>query len=389
MPARQWTDHQLDSLRRVGDPLADGVVDEIFATGEIHAVRQLLRHLVDNDHPLVVEDARRLPPELAEHVERYFVLSDAALPEFDPEQIVAGQKMFELHGPEILMTLCCYSLPASYTAKKGVHVLAQTGRLESQPKRRLIETTQMVVDVMTPGGLSVAADARGHGKGIRSAQKVRLMHAAIRRMIVDREGQAWIDAYDTPINQEDLAGTLMTFSRVVLDGLERLGAVTTEAQRASYLYAWRAIGSVMGVHQELIPVDLAEARTLTDTIRRRQSARSEAGDVMVAALLGTMQASVPALLRGFPATLLRYFLQQDARYLALPPADWTRVLAVVMHGMTRLFDRIAGESRLSRAIFRAFNRRFIGAFMAVERGPHRPNFALPDHLARSWRISRP
>jgi hypothetical protein len=384
MTGRQWTDAELDAMRMIGDPLADDLVSEIFATGEVHAVRRLLRGLVDDDHPLVGNGS--LPPELMAHVERYFALSDAALPEFDPARIVAGQQVFELHGAEVLMVLCCYSLPASYTAKKGVHVLGQTGRLESHPKRRLLETTQMVVDVMTPGGLVVGENARNHGKGIRSAQKVRLMHAAIRRLILDAHGQEWIDKYQIPINQEDLAGTLMTFSRVVLDGLARLGAPTTVLQRESYLYAWRAIGRVMGVREELIPADLDEARTLTDTIRRRQSAKSDVGDAMTAALLAVMEDSLPRVLHGFPPTLLRFFLEDDVKYLTMPPANWTRVLVVIMHAMTRAVDLLVGASRVSRWLYRAFNKRLIEGFLEVERGPKRPNFAIPDHLARQWGV---
>lgn len=386
MPGRVWTDADLDGFRKIGDPLADRVVDEIFATGEVTAVRALLRHCVDNDHPLAVEDAHSLPPSLLAHVERYFALSDADLPGFDAARIEAGERVFELHGPEVLMTLCCYSLPASYTARKGVHVLAQTGRLESHPKRRLIETTQMVVDVMTPGGLRVDADARRHGKGIRTAQKVRLMHAAIRRLIIEAHGQAWLDQYDVPINQEDLAGTLMTFSQVVLDGLDRLGSPMDDAQRTAYLYAWRGIGRIMGVDEALVPTDLTEARTLTDTIRRRQSARNDAGDALTAALLETMQQSMPRIFHGFPATLLRFFLRENARFLTLPPADWTRVLIAIIHGMTRVVDRLVGASRVSRWLYRAFNRRLIRAFMTVARGGNRVEFAIPDHLARSWKV---
>jgi len=382
---RQWTDADLDAMRMIGDPLADDLVSEIFATGEIHAVRRLLRGLVDDDHPLV--GTSTLPPQLMVHVERYFALSDASLPEFDPARLVAGQHVFELHGPEVLMTLCCYSLPASYTASKGVHVLGQTGRLESHPKRRLLETTQMVVDVMTPGGLALGQDARNHGKGIRSAQKVRLMHAAIRRLVLDAHGTKWIEDYQIPINQEDLAGTLMTFSRVALDGLERLGVPTTLEQRESYLYTWRAIGRVMGVREELIPADLEEARTLTDTIRRRQSAKSDTGDAMAAALLTTMEDSLPRILHGFPPTLLRYFLEENVRFLTLPRANWTRVLVVIMHAMTRAVDLLVGSSRVSRWLYRAFNHRLIDGFLDVERGPKRPNFAIPDHLARKWGVA--
>lgn len=381
-----WSDEALDAARGIGDPLADDLIAEIFADGDIGQVRILLRHLVDND-ALLDPVTNKLPPHLVAHIERYLELSDAALPKIDPAGIVAGQRMFELHGPEILMTLGCYSLPASYTARKGVQVLAQTGRLESDPKRRLIETTQMVIDVMTPGGLAIGASHMHHGKGIRTAQKVRLMHAAIRMLIVTHNGQAWLAAYDVPINQEDLGGTLMTFSRVVIDGLDRLGAVTTAADRASYFDAWKAIGTIMGVHPALIPADLEQARIMTDTIKRRQSARSDAGDAMIAALIEMMRAQVPGVLGGLPATLLRFFLREDADLLTMPPADWTRILVAVIHGATRLLDTIVGGWGVSRWLYRAFNRRLLAGFLRVERGPGRPAFDIPDHLADGWGVN--
>lgn len=387
MTGSSWTDAQLDALRQIGDPLADDIVGEIFATGEVDAVRTLLKHLVDHEHPLLVPPERALPPVLLAHVERYFAASDAALPSLDAARIDAGEAMFELHGLEILMVLGCYSLPASYTARKGVHVLAQTGRLESDPKRRLIETTQMVVDVMSEGGLALGADARGHGRGVRAAQKVRLMHAAVRRMILVRGGRDWLAQYDVPICQEDLAGTLMTFTQVVLDGLDRLGAEVTLPQREAYLYAWSAVGRIMGITEPLIPADLAAARTLTDTIKRRQIGRSDAGDVMTAALLEMMRKTLPSrLLGGLPPTLLRFFLREDARYLAIPRRDWTEVLVAAMHGFTVLVDRVFGFTRLSRRLTRAFNRRLITALLAVEVGPNRPTFDIPDHLARRWGV---
>jgi hypothetical protein len=57
-----------------------------------------------------------------------------------------------------------------------------THRLINHPFRRIVETAQFVLDVMAPDGL-------GHsGRGVRSAQKVRLMHAAIRHLILAAEG---------------------------------------------------------------------------------------------------------------------------------------------------------------------------------------------------------
>jgi hypothetical protein len=54
--------------------------------------------------------------------------------------------------------------------------------------------------------------------------------------------------------------------------------------------------------------------------------------------------------------------------------------------VTRTIDVVVGKSRVTRALYRAFNRRLIAGMMRIERGPNRPNFDIPDHLAAKWRI---
>jgi hypothetical protein len=70
----------------------------------------------------------------------------------------------------------------------------------------------------------------------------------------------------------------------------------------------------------------------------------------------------------------------------MPKADWTRILVAAIHGLTRVVDTIIGGGRVSRWLYRAFNRRLLAGFMRVERGPGRPSFDIPDHLADGWGI---
>ncbi|MBK8044673.1 MAG: DUF2236 domain-containing protein [Haliscomenobacter sp.] len=86
-----------------------------------------------------------------------------------------------------------------------------------------METAQFVIDVLSPGGLSPA------GKGVRSAQKVRLIHASIRHFLKQR---GW-DTEDLgePLNQEDKAGTLMAFSALLLDGFKMMQIGLTPGSR--------------------------------------------------------------------------------------------------------------------------------------------------------------
>ena len=140
--SRIWTNEVLDEARGQGDPIADPVVAELFRDGDIAAVNQLMR-------TLVVDDG--LPSERLPAVVRDYLARTALPPDIESAQMELAQEVFGVVGPEILAVLGFYSLPADYAAKKGVQVLYRTGRLITNPTRRVFETTQMVVDVMAPG----------------------------------------------------------------------------------------------------------------------------------------------------------------------------------------------------------------------------------------------
>src|SRR6201999_3276000 len=124
------------------------------------------------------------------------------------------QEVFACYGPQICLCLLCKSLPEAYACAKGAQVLYRTGRLTDQDgtmrtfTRRLMETSQFVVNVCIPGGLEP------NGKGIVTSQKVRLIHAAIRYFI--KKGEWDVATLGEPINQEDMAGTLQSFSTLIL-----------------------------------------------------------------------------------------------------------------------------------------------------------------------------
>jgi hypothetical protein len=186
-----------------------------------------MRTLIENDD---------LPSDQLPQGIREYLATSAQMPAWmDPARLQAGERVFWRYGPEIIMNLFCYGLPSCYAAAKGVQVLALTTRLFSNPTRRVIETAQMVVDVMAPGGLAA------RGRGVRTAQKVRLMHAAVRYQIATH--RLWNPAWDQPINQEDLVGTLLAFSWVCLDGLRQLGFELSVDEAESYLLAgtWSGI----------------------------------------------------------------------------------------------------------------------------------------------------
>ena len=379
--SRIWTNEILDEARTEGDAIADPVIAELFRDGDIGAVNQLMRTLVVDDGL----PSERLPPVVRDYLAR-----TAAPADIESAQMELAQEVFGVVGPEILAVLGFYSLPADYAAKKGVQVLYRTGRLITNPTRRVFETTQMVVDVMAPGGLGP------EGRGLRSAQKVRLMHAAVRHLMVNDPKHSWDPAFGTPVNQEDLAGTLMSFSFLVLDGLQRLGAKLSQADRDAYFAAWMSVGRIMGIKDELIPNDFEEGRALTQLIHERQVAGSPEGVALAHALVEGYQGLLPLLLKGAPVSLIHFFLDKDpftgqnvAELLGLPPADWTRYVVDLVVHVERFFGERNIQPSLEDRAISYVSRHFIEGLLLLERGGHRAPFFIPHDLRKRWGVRGP
>jgi uncharacterized protein (DUF2236 family) len=365
------TDAILDQARTRGDALADRTVAAVFDAGDTAAVAALMATLMRND----AAASAALPPAV-----RDYLAASAATVARAPDSVQRGERVFAEFGPEILMLLCCYSLPSSYAARKGVQVLHRTAYLAKRPNRRLFETAQMIVDVMSPGGLGPG------GRGLRSAQKVRLMHAAVRHLILADRQQPWPAEFGTPINQEDLLGTLMTFSWVTLDGLRKLGLRVSPDDQQAYHEAWLAVGRLMGVEPELLPATVAEAGAVTALIERRQVAESPEGREMMAALLGMMQNNVPAAFHKIPACMIYQFLPPNvAAFLGVPHHPIDQALVGLAEVLARPLEIVATMSR-HEALARHFSMHLLKAMIAFDLDG-RAAFTLPSTLEQGWSLA--
>jgi hypothetical protein len=370
----RWPDIVLDAARLRGDPLADSVVASLFASGGLGAVRGLMTELVANDD--------MVPASLPAAVAAYLAAS-ATVDTRDAATIAAGERLFAVHGPEILIVLCCSSLPSSYSARKGVQVLHRTSYLAKRPTRRLFETSQMIIDVLSPGGLAPA------GRGLRTVQKVRLMHAAIRHLILHDDRQPWsVDEFGVPINQEDLLGTLMTFSWLIIEGLARLGIALNAADQQAYTTTWLHIGRLMGIEEGLLPATVAETTIVTRTIERRQVAASLEGRDMTAALLGMMTDNLPPALAAMPAALVREFVPAAvADGLEVPQHRLVEALIAGADHLARPFERLYDRQAGQHVAVRAFAVRLLQWMQAVELGDQRARFTVPAALSEGWAMA--
>ena len=378
----KWSDALLDPMRELGDPLADGPVATVLERGGADAVNALMQTLVRVDQPV--------PEEMPDEIRAYLV-ETLPLPDWaDMGKIERGQQLFETWGLEIACCLFCASLPSAYAAAKGVQVLYLTARLATDPRRRVMETGQFLIDVGNVGGLDE------NGKGRRAIQRVRLMHAAVRHLIKARNELTpgmWHPDWGTPINQEDLAGTRMSFSYVFCEPMRRLGVRVPAEDVEAYLHLWNVIGHLLGVRDELLVHDIADATALVDAIRRRQFEASPQGQELTRALLELMDELTPVhRLDGTIPPLIRHLIgDETADLLLIPKSDLADHLGPLARLAKWFFVHVLGQIerdlpryQLASRMAAPFGRDLLDTGLKLERGGDRASFDMPEHLARKW-----
>ena len=249
-----WNGIDLESLRQIMDKPADDAVDAIFESKSIDRLVKILQEMAENDSAI----SAKLPKPM-----RDFVKSELNI-KFSAEDIALFNEtrtIWEEKGTKFILILLFRALPYTYMAEKPANVLRMTKLLKTQPKRRIFETAQFVFDVMDKKWWE--PDQRG----ILTALKVRIMHAAMRQVILDNEyGEKWNEEWGKPISQEDLVATNQVFSLEFFKGMELLGDPLTPEQQRAWFHTWKTIGRVMGVQENLISKDVEEAWSLQHAV---------------------------------------------------------------------------------------------------------------------------
>lgn len=369
-PTQQWIDDELDALRAAGDPPADELA-QVFGSQLPRLVLDLVESLGENGAPP--------PPGTPARLAAFLQTQGALPPWADPELIAQGQRLFCRFGPPIVLCLTCAALPECYAAARGAQILGLSQRLRRYTHRRVLETAQLVLDVMAPGGLGP------DGHGVRSAQKVRLIHA-IQRVHLARHPH-YDPEWGLPVNQEDMLGTLMAFSSVVLEALPKLGIEPSAEEAEGYLHAWLVVGHLLGCDPSYFPSSPAEAADFAAIVRRRHHARTEAGCTMARALRELMEQAVPGtILDGFVPVLMRHLCgDRVADLLDIPREDWTRALLWPLRLSGALIDAACDVPPIGRAT-ELLSRRFLEGMYVAEAGAQPVQFYVPPRLQSEWQL---
>ncbi|MEU7425447.1 oxygenase MpaB family protein [Streptomyces sp. NPDC040750] len=367
-----FTEASMDALRQEGDALADATVAALFDRGEVGAFNTLMRHVSSSGAPL---------PDGLPDVAREYLQATSAPPDWvDWEEMERARLFFIDNNVHISTALSFASMPACYVVPHVAKLLSATHSLQ-YPSKRMAETGQFTVYLMRPDAFEAGS------RFIPAVQKVRLLHASIRRHL--RHDDNWdTERYGTPICQEDMIGGQMFFSLLVLDSLHRLGIhLSTEGARA-YYYAWRVVGAMLGVDQEAVPESLDEARHFLDRYMIRHMGPSEEGAHLTRQLIDLYEEVVPGtFFDPIVSALIRHLVGDTcADWLRVPRTRWDTLVKAVPH-LLGVLETIEDRSPLGAwALDRLGHLTAVLELSSLTRG-RVMHYAIPEQLKREYGVS--
>ncbi|MEB2775325.1 oxygenase MpaB family protein [Algoriphagus sp. D3-2-R+10] len=284
---------EFDRLRSIQDPLADQLVSLLILNPELITLINTWSEIPDK-----IE--KSYPKEFQDFFNFYLTQDD--IPE---EVLVKGQKIFDKKGDLYLSMLGFYSLPYAYAFGDGAEVLVRSKRILSDIGRRLGETGSFILDIFEPRAFLTKK------KAFLTCAKVRLIHA-FSRYFISHYAPDWDDRFGKPINQEDLIGTNLSFSLIVIRGWKKMGFKVETAEVDVIMKYWKWIGRLMGIQETYWPENPKETFALEKLIRKRHLKSSDAGYQLIQALIGYYKRSIPdALISTQVEPILNFFLGNE------------------------------------------------------------------------------
>jgi hypothetical protein len=278
------------------------------------------------------------------------------------------------------------SLVHGYASPAGNKPLILTGRLEQQAGRRLNETARFVQAVCRSRGMRPGAD------GWKITIFVRLIHAQVRRMIA--KSDRWRpELWGAPVNQHDMAGTLLLFSLSVILGLQSLGVRIDDDEAERFMQLWRFVGHVIGVEPDLIPASMYDATRLAEMISTLQGPPDADSRALTRALLEVPLAEVqgaPPRTRTetrnlerrvrFAQAMCRHLVGEElADALAVPSTPW-RIAVPIVQRLVRGAELVRSSVPFADGPAIAAGNRYWDRVVEVGLAGATAEFALPERL---------
>jgi hypothetical protein len=320
------TNELLDKQRLIGDNEADDLIESAFSANQQKLVYALLK-----------VDEKQINSQPTSPT-RVFLCSQKPKPVwFNALQLLRGQQLFKQYALEMMALLGAMSLPYCYAASPGNKALYLSDKMRNSPGKRLMDTASFVISVLTPGTLEDGRFGHIH------INKVRLIHAISRYYL--RRLPAWNMEWGVPINQEDMAGTNLAFSYVILLGMQQSGFILSQKEKEDFLFVWRYIGYQMNFDDALLTSSFMEARQLATLIKIRNFKKTEEGIILTKELLSYYKVSVPPDQANLVASQIRFYLGNEvAEYIGLMKDSFRDTIAASVSTFKSLQSMLSVQS---------------------------------------------
>jgi ER-bound oxygenase mpaB/B'/Rubber oxygenase, catalytic domain len=257
-------------MRSQGDPAADACIKLFFEKYGYSKTLNLITFLGDIEEKKSHEDY----PEIID-----FLKSKSTI-DLNKKQISRATDFYKKHQNAIGLLLACYSLPYCYLGENGAQVLGFSKRMQTDTHNRLKETGLFLKTILK-------YDNWMTGLAQRSILKVRLMHAIWRHKL--SLSDKWNIAWGIPINQEDMIGTNLSFSLLIIRGLKKMGVSISLSEETSYMALWNDIGHLMGIDKSIDCSTYKLATVFDKSISNSQFKESEIGKSLTKSLFESLE----------------------------------------------------------------------------------------------------
>jgi len=432
VPGTRFTVAWLNDLATCGDVAADKVIAGLAKRRSTTDVER------QNEFPDLTRriwaDVDLLQPPI-----RAFVMAgDEVAPHIEADKVTHAQAFFEEHGVAVITALFYAALPEAYLGPRGVQVLDLTGELVRNWARRIQETGQFLLNVLTPAPWLNKTTSLSPGQaGARAVRRVRLTHAAVRWLLdaeltttfalLKREDldtkSVWaarmVDVGEEvkvgskhvvtsrPLNQQDLLATLGTFTTVTFDALAGLGVSFDDDDRVAYHHLWDVVAWHLGIGDaasvaepgapaphawttnNVLPLDVGEMDALYGWLSSTLQHPTSQGWRLAKTLVEELALPLPRPLEGMPAVVVRYLIgDEKADCLQVERGGFTELLAVRtgrLEELVRRGSRVPGGPMLMSLAGTTLTRYALREFVARSRGRER-GLRLDPAIAARWGV---
>ncbi|WP_316574925.1 oxygenase MpaB family protein [Nocardia canadensis] len=245
----QW--RRLGEGLLVGDEPMDRLVEWMVTAGS-----KQLRPLFDR----ALTHGIAAVPDAPEPLREFFARVETVPTWVDHDKLVRGAKVLLSSGSDGMYIARDVAMLGGYQFSGFNKTLLRTGALEKGSNQRWAETMQWAMDVLSEDGLSPL------GLGYRSTIRVRLIHAFVRRHVTampDWQTEDW----GLPINQTDMAATLVGAFIAPAIGAMGMGVLLTPSEADAVAHLVRYVGSLLGVEEQWLPHSFRDGvRVLVHTL---------------------------------------------------------------------------------------------------------------------------